>query len=229
MALLAIALAAGSAWGQSARDLLMPSVLTALDQAEKAMTEGEWGKAEALIEVARPSVVKVEVDLTRAPAAQKLDCLRAANRAMDAWTEALGGAVEWVVVPATQAQVRIQFRPDVAVGGADTAGRADIVRQLASYGWGAYGPHLAATLQVRTTSIGGGAHDIKAMTHTAAHELGHVLGLSDSGMAAGFMGPLFGGQASSQASAQEVQVLLAHFDRADLLLAQAQSARLRGL
>jgi predicted Zn-dependent protease len=67
------------------------------------------------------------------------------------------------------------------------------------------------------------------MTHTAAHELGHVLGLGDSGMAEGFMGPLFAGSASSTASSQEVQALLSYFDRADLLLARAQSARLRGL
>lgn len=204
MKLLSLALlfcAAATSLSFSGEERLLSRVSKDLSSAREAAERGEWAKAEALVLLVRNPQIKVEVTGEASPRQ-----LQALEEATAIWEQAMGGAIDFEIVPQGQGQVRVQFQQDVYFAGVASMGRATWVRQLLDYGWGSYGAHVTATIQVRT-HLDGRECRLDQIRHAMAHELGHVLGLEDSPRMGDIMGPQVDGPSPVLPSDEEVMAL----------------------
>jgi hypothetical protein len=199
-------------------ELIQPRIQRELNQAEQALQTSNFGLAEALSHLIRPGTIAVSIDLSRMPFDRRHECLRAADLALNMWQESLGGVVEFEVVPSSMAQVRIKFQPEVYVAGARAAGKAIITRGTVNWGWGSYGQHMSGTLEVSAQSV-------ESMASTAAHEIGHVLGLADSGRQDGVMGAMLQPNVLKKPSSFECAALLDLYFQAEQVALRAQATR----
>ncbi len=165
------------------QERLLPKMLKDLDTARAAAEVGDYSRAEALVHLVRCPDIKVELP-ANATQVQK----EALEEAAAVWEDALQGAVDFQIVEPGQGQVRISFMQDVFFAGVASMGRATWNRQLVSYGWGTYGTHISASIEVRTQLLGRECRK-EEIRHALAHELGHVLGLDDSSRLGDIMGP----------------------------------------
>ncbi len=158
-------------------------------------------KAEALIQLVRNPQIRVEHDDSATPLQ-----LQALEEATAVWEQAMGGAIDFTIVPKGQGQVRVKFERDVYFSGSPAMGRATWSRQLLDYGWGSYGANVTASIQIRT-HLNGTECRLDQVRHALAHELGHVLGLDDSPKFGDIMGPQVDGPSPVQPSEEELAAL----------------------
>jgi predicted Zn-dependent protease len=165
------------------QERLLPKMLKDLNTARTAADSGDYAKAEALVQLVRCPDIKVEL-----PAGATTEQKEALIEAAAIWENALHGAVDFQIVEPGQGQVRVGFKKDVFFAGVASMGRATWNRQLVNFGWGNYGTHISASIEVRTQLFGKECRK-EEIRHALAHELGHVLGLDDSSKLGDIMGP----------------------------------------
>lgn len=183
------------------QDRLLPKMLRDLNTARSAADSGDYAKAEALVQLVRCPDIKIEL-----PADATSVQREALTEAAAIWENALHGAVDFQIVEPGKGQVRVGFKKDVFYAGVASMGRATWNRQLLNFGWGSYGTHISASIEVRTQLFGRECRK-EEIRHALAHELGHVLGLDDSSKLGDIMGPHNPERPASAPSQEEAAAL----------------------
>jgi hypothetical protein len=208
-ALAAAFLAAGaSALSGDSQAPLLPEIQTHIDFVRKAAIQRRFDLALHHAEVVAPSTLRVFI----CPRAS-LQSRSVTLEALRIWSGELNDLV-FVQTKENSAQVKITFAPELSVGGLAAGGYAS---------WRRGGSELLEAEVVLRTHINGTAMGREQMLQAALHEIGHVLGLSDS-PSGGVMGPLNLNRPVTHPSAAEVAALRAVREQAQSLAQWAQSA-----
>jgi predicted Zn-dependent protease len=179
-----------------------------INVANQAMSSGNYDKAIAYTDlVLVHDEVRYAINLSLIPDYQRETAKVAAHKAINLWQEALGSEVKFTEVDPSQATVRINFEPSVRSMGSEVAGYAVWQRQVYDWGNGNFSRTLTGDIRLRTQTPTGREMPEGAMVHTAAHELGHMLGLWDSPNFGDVMGPLYLKQPVTKLSDNEVSAL----------------------
>jgi hypothetical protein len=169
--------------------VIQQSLYAALQKAETFAEQGEFRQAVAYADfVLNPRVLRVRLDLSGVVTSQRADAEAAVVKAAKAWEDSLGNEVEIRFVTGGVSAVRIGFRSDLKVWGADAAGHLVWSRNVVQIG-DDYSAQVSADMTLRTLSPGGRCLTLDNMTHAALHEFGHVFGLNDSHWVGDIMGP----------------------------------------
>lgn len=189
-----------------ASDRVLPEVHAQVDQATESYESGDWNRT-----IARSNVVlfveairyKVEFNGTRERDVERQrDALR---QAIEMWEEALGHEVQFVEDP--EAIVTVTFQDSVQNRGQDVGGHIKWRRDISVLPSGDYAPNVKADIWIRTKQPNGRSMTVEAMKHVAGHELGHVLGMSDSRTVGDIMGPLDLRRPTKQLGQSEIEAL----------------------
>lgn len=193
-----LSLLAGIATFSSAADFsgsnhVMDVMRAHLDRAQTCFESGNLDAALAYTDsviMDRPE--RIYIDTTRTCKKQKSVAEQAWREAVQLWQDSLPNAINVVYVDsAEKADVVINFNPDVVSEGMNVAGNIHWRRAIEADASGQMQSSVTATIQVRTSDPSGHkAMSLDLMRHTCAHEIGHLLGLSDSYRSGGIMGPL---------------------------------------
>lgn len=189
-------------------DLVQPKLREFIQTAGEAMAGGDYDKAIAYADlVLVQNEIRYTVDYSQVPDSQAESAKAAIHDAVGIWNKALNQEVRFVEVEPGQANVRIRFETGVRSVGGEVAGYAVWQRQVNDWGNGRYSLTLSGDIKVRTKTPSGRDMDQAALTHAAAHELGHLLGLWDSPNLGDVMGPLYLKQPATSASQSEAAAL----------------------
>jgi hypothetical protein len=226
----AAALAAVSAAQSGGDRRIQPRVLELLAQAERCLQDGRFSEARTVAEMLLlRRDVRFAVDVTGLPEARAAEARNAVRGAVEAWSEALDRSVGFEESPWPSADVRISFVPSVRQSGCEVAGYAVWRRQLLNWRADEFSYQVSADVQVRTVLPGGAPMSEAMMRHTCLHELGHVLGLNDSGRPGEAMSVLSPSRPVARPSQAEADSLKQVLFQAGLFLSEAtlQSMALR--
>lgn len=189
--LLLVASASAAVSPRQAPDLVQPKLRDMLRTANTAMLSGDYNRAIAYSNsVLVEGEIKYAINTDGISDNLRADARAAAEQALTIWKTALNGEVEFVEVESRRANVRISFQPSVRNMGTDIAGFAVWQRQVFDWGNDNFTSQITADIKLRALTPTGRVMPKNAMVHTAAHELGHVLGLWDSPTFGDIMGPL---------------------------------------
>ena len=208
--------------GDSGRDRRIQSRLyDHLDRAERAISDGRSEEAVACAEmVLLKRDITVFVDDRNVPWQIKESADRALRLAAINWEDALNREIRFRFVPRAYADVVIRYSDGVKHGGRQAAGTVQWSRQVMSLGSDRYSYKVTAHITLRTHAPNGAMMSQRQMMHTAGHELGHILGLEDTGKQGELMGPLRLDRPVERASQKEVESLWEIRHRADMILRQ---------
>lgn len=189
---------------------VMPVMLSQLDQAETRLREGSFDWALAYTDsVAMDKEIKIFAQKTGVNGRTAATCDRALKGAIKMWEDALPGGVHFTIVDSMQgADVSITFKPDVSRAGMMIAGNIEWDRTVARSADGDVRNMTKADIDVRTRKPGGGDMGYELVRHTCAHELGHLLGLTDTAKYGDLMGPMDLNRPVSAPSHDELAALL---------------------
>ncbi|MCH7945061.1 MAG: hypothetical protein IIC73_03480 [Armatimonadetes bacterium] len=206
--------------GESGRDRRIQSRLyDHLDRAERAFSDGRNEEATACAEmVLLKRDITVFVDDRNVPWQIKESAHRALRLAAINWEDALNREIRFRYVPRAYADVVIRYTDGVKHGGREAAGTVQWCRQVMDLGSNTYSYKVTAHITLRTYAPNGAMMSQRQMLHTAGHELGHILGLEDTGKQGELMGPLRLDRPVQRASQKEVESLWDIRNRADLIL-----------
>ncbi len=153
--------------------------------ARQCASAGELDKALAHTLVVNPAhLIRVRVDCPLPPAQQGI-YRNAVAGAFYMWEDAMGAKLFRITETATP-DVVIHFQPDVVNRGSEVAGHIDWKRGVTPAG----DPILSATIQIRMQRGNGVPMSFEQLRGCLSHELGHVLGLSDSDSVGDVMGAM---------------------------------------
>ncbi len=169
---------------------IQPEVYRHLDESRRHIRNGNWQLAMAHSEaVLCIDEIRYAVTFENADAQTESRCRKAIDAATQLWEQSLGNQVDFresYVDPI----VHIVFKESVMTRGRDVGGHVKWTRSIERLPGDQYRMYLRADIQVRTRQPNGHKMSEKHLTHVAMHELGHVLGLSDSLEVGDVMGPL---------------------------------------
>ncbi|HXH62477.1 MAG TPA: matrixin family metalloprotease [Fimbriimonadaceae bacterium] len=192
-----------------------------LDHAETAFMEGHAHEAEAYVEmVLLKREITIYVNAANVPGEMKEDASRALHDAAINWEDALGRQVHFRFVPFPGADVTVRYADEMRYDGKEAAGLVTWSRQVMDLGSDQYQYQVSATMTLRTASPRGGEMNYRQMLNAAGHELGHILGMEDSGRQGELMGPMRLDRPVERPTSKETQSLLALRQQADVLLQQ---------
>lgn len=174
----------------SPRGKLLPDLPLHLEYARRDVSQGNIGTAMAhlsLILMEEP--VRYRIEFVRVPDSMKPTCRLAFEEAVELWQQAFPGEIHFTeVADAASSDLTITFEPDVRQSGNAVAGIVNWKRRVLPSRPAKC--QLSAEMHLRIMQPSGRYMQIEHMRHTAAHELGHVLGLDDSPFFGDIMGPL---------------------------------------
>jgi hypothetical protein len=204
---------------QTKLDLVQPKMREFIGIADQSLRQGNYNKAIAytgliLIE----GEIKYSIDLSLIPDGDRARATESTNRAIQIWEESLGNEIKFIPVDRSKAQLRIQFKEQVRTRGNEIAGYAVWQRNVHDWGNGIYRASLSGDIDLRTKTPTGRDMSTDAMTHAAAHEIGHLLGLWDSPTFGDIMGPLHLKQPITKLSSNELNALRDARDEARQIL-----------
>lgn len=186
----------------------LPQVQALMSRADAAAVAGRTQEAMACSDLVlweRPRTIFL--DSSRLGFAEALKAREAVERAIQLWERNLDGAPAFSLTNDRTAEITIRYSERVTLYGEDVAGHATWQRDVANWGRDGFLPQFSANVRLRTTDLRGGALSLEAMTQTAAHELGHLLGLRDSPRSDDVMGPLNVNRPVSEPSVGELNSL----------------------
>lgn len=166
------------------RATLLPEIATHLQYAEKC-AKNNWVTAlQASRDVLSPQSITVYV-----PENVKANRVQAFFLALREWERSLNYGVRFTLVDSpSEASVTVKFVDSLKIPGGEAGGYASWKRSVTA-DRGVYKGAVTAQIQLAAKAGGSELCD-KALKHAALHEVGHVLGLDDSDMVGGVMGPL---------------------------------------
>lgn len=206
--------------------LVQHKLYSHLDYAARALERGNSREAVAYAEmVLLRREITIFVDDKDAPSAVREDAVRALRAAAVNWEDALNREIKFRFVPFRDADVTVQYTGDMRYNGKDAAGTVRWTRHVMSLGSGEYRYEVRANITLRTHTPKGDVMNYGQMLHTAGHELGHVLGLEDTGKAGSLMGPLRLDRPVERATKAERESLLSLRKLASDLLARVHATQ----
>lgn len=180
---------AGSGTG-NLRGKLLPDLPQHLEYAERDLSHGEVSTALAHVSlVLMDKPVRYRVNMKDVPSGLHPACRAAFRDAVALWESAFPGEIRFSEVgDGEQADLTVTFQNDVRQAGNPVAGIVNWRRKIVESKPATC--HLSADMHLRILQPNGRYMQLEHMRHTAAHELGHVLGLDDSPFYGDIMGPL---------------------------------------
>jgi hypothetical protein len=182
---------------------LDPQVSRHYEAACTAYSEGEYHRALAEIDLAllASGLVYIEGE-------PDTHLYRATLEGLEVWQAALGDESPFVVTRnRSEADVVIRFVRSIASDdGGEVCGHVEW-RRKAVYSRTGHTALVSADILVSTHERSGAPHQRDSLIHIVAHELGHVLGLDDTGDPVDIMGPLLYGSPSTQLSGPELAAI----------------------
>jgi len=183
----------GSAIEFVGSDRVMDVMIRQLARAQAALDSGDFKTANAYTEaVLMDREERVFLDTSYVGRDTANNAQVAFKAAMQIWSDSLPNATNFTfVTSAKEADVVVEFSPQVVSEGLNVAGNIHWWRSLETDASG--NPHAStrAVIRVRTERPGSSEPmSFELMRHTCAHEIGHLLGLGDSYRTGDLMGPL---------------------------------------
>jgi hypothetical protein len=164
-----------------------------LIQSAQLLSQKQFERAEALLRsLALPRVAPVYLDMAAVPSEDQSSYRAAAQQAMEAWNQTLGGALTFQPTDReAEASVRIQFASRVAtleVGASRfVCFHADLDTLPSNSADGSAQRAMRAQIAVKTSNAK--KHSPASITHLVGQALGCYLGLSPTEEASDLMGP----------------------------------------
>lgn len=172
---------------------IMNVLLTHLDKAQAALDAGNVNSAMAYAQsVMMDREEKVFLDMSHVDAKVASTAGSAFRDGLKMWCDSLPNAanISYVDSP-SQADVIVEFSPTVVSEGMNVAGNIQWTRSVGPESDGQVRASVKAIIQVRTERPGSRQPmKFELIRHTCAHEIGHLLGMSDSYRVGDLMGPL---------------------------------------
>jgi len=199
--LVSAAVAAMGVRGESRR-YLQPKLLAELNRASASFDAGNLEEAEAragLLLMRAP--VTISLDTPGMSLADQFTVKNALDKAVTLWHAEVGDEVSISIVPKPLANVRMTWSSGQVAGGR-CAGHAVWSRQVWESG-GRWRSEFSADIDLALLGSDGRRLSDDALLQAAAHELGHVLGLDDSGRKGDVMGPVRSDRAAVRLSDRE--------------------------
>ncbi len=188
MALSVVAAFSSGSW-EAGRRYIQPKVLDELGRAAERLDAGAYDEAEARLDlVLAKTPLAVSLDTRGLAVADQVKAMKALQDAVALWRSELGDEAIFQIVPREMAQVRVVWTEGQLYGGR-CAGQALWSRQAWSSG-GRFHSEISADIEIATRDADGRTFPEASLTQAAAHELGHVLGMDDSGRKGDLMGPV---------------------------------------
>jgi hypothetical protein len=167
------------AGGGGSPETILPEVSEHLRLARRCALSGNLERGLAHTEVVSPDKkIRVRVDCGDLTGSQQTPMRNALAGAMKLWSDALGEDL-FEVGETGIANVIVKFQLDVRDRGVSVAAHVDWTRGVANE-LVSPTPVLTAQITMRTRALNGMPLDFDQMRASLAHELGHVIGLSDS-------------------------------------------------
>lgn len=189
-------------------ELLLPELTTHMLQAQREIEMGRWQLALAQADcILLSTPIRVWLGFDSSSRRHRA-CAKNIRKAMEMWQQAVADETLFEIVDdPEQADVRISLTDEIRRDGYNSGGSIRWERAIVASEDGGYETRYRAEIVLALAGPGGRRLNNAQMVHAAAHELGHVLGLQDSGEVGNVMGPLDLKRPVSRPSAQEAQAL----------------------
>ena len=207
---------------------LLPELYRHIELAGERLQSGDWNEALAHSNTAAVvGEIAYQVNWGEANPKEVTKRKRAINDAMHQWETVLGGQIQFVDAPTEG--IHINFRDSLQSNGRDTGGHAEWRRQVSQSPSGEYVSQLTGDIDIRWLQPNGKPMTFDQLRHIAMHEIGHVLGMADSGHVGDIMGPLDLSRPAKKLAPAEVEAMLTLRERALALRKVSLVSALRDL